>query len=199
MECVSTFYAAEDWRTLAEISSARIDVHALRPSRRDAEQIALRSAARADFHTQRPNRGSAQSQREPHRLARPAKAARDVLREYVVEQIGGRGAVLIVDEADFLKKGEHSAGARRQYSGTAGRIENSLIGVFQCYAGNGGSAFIDRELYVPQGWIDDSSRPRAAGVPDSVEFAAQPQLARRMLGRALDARGPRGWVTGDEV
>jgi SRSO17 transposase len=73
-----------------------------------------------------------------------ADAARDVLREYVVEQLGERDAVLIVDETGFVKKGEHSAGVQRQYSGTAGRIENSQIGVFLCYAGQGGSAFIGR-------------------------------------------------------
>jgi SRSO17 transposase len=77
-------------------------------------------------------------------------AARDILRDYVVEQLGERNAVLIVDETGFLRKGEHSAGVQRQYRGTAGRIENSQIGVFLYYAGNGGSAFIDRELYMPE-------------------------------------------------
>jgi SRSO17 transposase len=123
-------------------------------------------------------------------------AARNILRDYVVEQLGERDAVLIVDETG---KGEHSAGVQRQYSGTAGRIENSQIGVFLCYAGNGGSAFIDRELYMPQSWIDDRPRCRTAGIPDSVEFATKPQLARRMLQRALDSGVPCGWVTGDEV
>jgi SRSO17 transposase len=126
-------------------------------------------------------------------------AARDVLREYVVEQLGEREAVLIVDETGFLKKGEHSAGVQRQYSGTAGRIENSQIGVFLCYAGNGASAFIDRELYMPQSWIDDRPRCKVAGIPDAVGFATKPQLARQMLERALDAGVPCGWVTGDEV
>ena len=95
-----------------------------------------------------------------------ADAARDVLREYVVEQLGERDAVLIVDETGFVKKGEHSAGVQRQYSGTAGRIENSQIGVFLCYAGRGGSAFIDRELYVPKAWTDDRVRCEAAGIPE---------------------------------
>ena len=121
-------------------------------------------------------------------------AARDILRDYVVEQLGERNAVLIVDETGFLKKGEHSAGVQRQYSGTAGRIENSQIGVFLCYAGNGGSAFIDRELYMPQSWIDDHPRCRAAGVPDDVGFATKPQLARRMLERALDSEIGRAHV-----
>ena len=128
-----------------------------------------------------------------------ADAARDVLREYVVEQLGERDAVLIVDETGFVKKGEHSAGVQRQYSGTAGRIENSQIGVFLCYAGHGGSAFIDRELYVPQAWTDERARCEAAGIPGSVEFATKPQIARNMLERALDAGVPCGWVTGDEV
>jgi SRSO17 transposase len=128
-----------------------------------------------------------------------ADAARDVLREYVVKQLGERDAVLIVDETGFVKKGEHSAGVQRQYSGTAGRIENSQIGVFLCYAGHGGSAFIDRELYVPQAWTDERARCEAAGIPGSVEFATKPRIARNMLERALDAGVPCGWVTGDEV
>ncbi len=121
-----------------------------------------------------------------------ADAARDVLRGYV-------DGVLIVDETGFIKKGRHSAGVQRQYSGTAGRIENSQIGVFLCYAGDGGSAFIDRELYVPRQWIDDRQRCEAAGIPASVGFATKPELARSMLERALDAGVPCGWVTGDAV
>ena len=128
-----------------------------------------------------------------------ADAARDVLREYVVEQLGQEEGVLIVDETGFIKKGRHSAGVQRQYSGTAGRIENSQIGVFLCYAGEGGSAFIDRELYLPRQWMDDRARCEAAGIPRSVEFATKPQLARQMLERALDAGVPCGWVTGDAV
>lgn len=107
--------------------------------------------------------------------------------------------MLVVDETGFVKKGGHSAGVQRQYSGTAGRIENSQIGVFLCYAGHGGSAFIDRELYLPQSWIDDPSRCKAAGIPDTIKFATKPQLARHMLERALNAGVPCGWVTGDEV
>jgi SRSO17 transposase len=128
-----------------------------------------------------------------------ANTARDVLRQYVVEQLGTGDAVLVVDETGFVKKGEHSAGVQRQYSGTAGRIENSQIGVFLCYAGHGGSAFIDRELYLPQSWIDDPPRSKAAGIPDTIKFSTKPQLARHMLERALDAGVPCAWVTGDEV
>lgn len=128
-----------------------------------------------------------------------ADDAREILRQYVIEHIGDSDAVLIVDETGFIKKGEHSAGVKRQYSGTAGRIENSQIGVFLNYAGRGGSAFIDRQLYLPQEWIEDPARCRAAGIPATVGFETKPQLARRMIERALDAGVPCGWVTGDAV
>jgi SRSO17 transposase len=90
--------------------------------------------------------------------------------------------VLIVDETGFLKKGNHSAGVKRQYSGTAGRIENSPVGVFLCYGSDKGAALVDRELYIPQEWIADRERPSEAGIPETVEFATKPELARRMIG-----------------
>ncbi len=128
-----------------------------------------------------------------------ADAARDVLRGYVIEHLGDQDGVLIVDETGFIKKGKHSAGVQRQYSGTAGRIENSQIGVFLCYAGAAGSAFIDRELYIPRQWTDDRPRCDAAGIAPQVKFATKPQLARKMIERALDAGVPCRWVVGDEV
>ena len=90
---------------------------------------------------------------------------RDDLRAYVVEALGDPDAVLILDETGFLKKGQHSAGVARQYTGTAGRIENAQVGVFLAYAGRHGTAFLDRALYLPQEWTDDPDRCRGAGVP----------------------------------
>lgn len=127
-----------------------------------------------------------------------ADAVRDDLRAYVVEHLGDPAAVLVVDETGFLKKGTKSAGVQRQYSGTAGRIENSQIGVFLAYAGPHGHAFLDRDLYLPQGWAEDAARREEAGVPPEVPFRTKPQLAQAMLERALAAGVPAGWVTGDE-
>src|SRR5882757_619481 len=73
---------------------------------------------------------------------------RDDLRAYVVEALGDSQAVLILDETGFLKKGTHSAGVARQYTGTAGRIENAQVGVFLAYASKHGTAFLDRALYA---------------------------------------------------
>src|SRR5664280_965562 len=128
-----------------------------------------------------------------------ADQARDRIRSYAVEELYSREAVLIVDETGFLKKGQHSAGVKRQYSGTAGRIENSQIGVFLCYASDQGAALVDRELYLPQEWAEDRERRREAGIPEAVEFATKPELARRMIGRALDAGATAAWVAADEV
>jgi len=128
-----------------------------------------------------------------------ADGVRDDLRAYVVEHLGDPAAVLIVDETGFLKKGDKSAGVQRQYSGTAGRIENCQIGIFVAYAGPRGTAFLDRALYLPRVWTDDPARCAAAGVPAALPFQTKPDLARAMLARALDAGVPGGWVTGDEV
>jgi SRSO17 transposase len=128
-----------------------------------------------------------------------ADAVRDDLREYVVEQLGDAQAVLVIDETGFLKKGVKSVGVKRQYSGTAGRIENCQIGVFLAYASANGQTLLDRELYLPQEWAADMQRRREAGVPAQVEFATKPQLAKTMLARALEADVPRRWVTADEV
>ena len=76
---------------------------------------------------------------------------RDDVRDYVVEHLGDRDGVLIVDDTGFLKKGTRSAGVQRQYSGTAGRTENCQVGVFLAYASVHGHALIDRELYLPRG------------------------------------------------
>jgi SRSO17 transposase len=128
-----------------------------------------------------------------------ADLVRDDLRAYVVERLGDSDAVLIIDETGFLKKGTKSVGVKRQYSGTAGRIENCQIGVFLAYRSPRGHAFIDRALYLPQDWADDEGRRQEAKVPDGISFATKPVLARQMLTRALAAGVPAAWVTADEV
>jgi SRSO17 transposase len=126
-------------------------------------------------------------------------AVRDDLRTYVVESLGDPDAVLILDETGFLKKGTHSAGVARQYTGTAGRIENAQVGVFLAYASRHGTAFLDRALYLPRAWTDDPKRCQRAGIPEGTAFATKPQLAKQMLARAFAAGVPAAWVTGDEV
>ena len=127
------------------------------------------------------------------------EAVRDDLRAYVVEHLGEPQAVLVIDETGFLKKGQQSAGVARQYSGTAGRIENCQIGVFLAYASSQGHALLDCALYVPQAWTNDRERCERAGLPEKRPFATKPELARQMLKRAFDARVPAAWVTGDSV
>jgi SRSO17 transposase len=139
-------------------------------------------------------------QRLLNHYAWDADAVRDDVRDAVVERIGDpeRG-ILILDETGFLKKGVRSAGVGRQYSGTAGRIENSQIGVFLAYGSGLGRALIDRELYIPKDWFADRERCRAAGIDDDVEFATKPDLGLRMLERAVASGIPFGWVTADEL
>ena len=124
---------------------------------------------------------------------------RDDLRGYVIEHLGVEHGVLVVDETGFVKKGKKSAGVARQYSGTAGRRENSQIGVFLLYASTRGAAFVDRALYLPEEWMSDRVRCREAGIPDEVSFATKGALARQMLARAFAAGVPAEWVAGDTV
>ncbi|HVK19272.1 MAG TPA: IS701 family transposase [Fimbriiglobus sp.] len=137
-----------------------------------------------------------------HLLARAdwdAEAVRDDLIDYVREHLGDPDGVLIVDETGFLKKGAKSCGVARQYTGTAGRIENAQVGVFLAYATPKGHALIDRALYLPKEWTDDRPRCDAAGVPELVRFATKPKLAERMLRRAWRQGVQAAWVTGDAV
>jgi SRSO17 transposase len=128
-----------------------------------------------------------------------AAAVRDDLRTFVRDTLGAPDGVLVVDETGFLKQGTKSVGVKRQYSGTAGRIENCQIGVFLGYASTTGRVGIDRALYLPQEWAADPARRTAAGVPADVMFQTKPQLALAMLERALEAGVPAAWVTADEV
>jgi SRSO17 transposase len=128
-----------------------------------------------------------------------ADGVRDDLREYVVEHLGDPAAVLVLDETGFLKKGTHSAGVARQYTSTAGRIENAQVGVFLAYATLAGVALIDRDLYLPKVWTDDRERCRAAGIGDQVAFQTKPQLAQALLQRTVETKVPFRWVTGDSV
>jgi SRSO17 transposase len=133
------------------------------------------------------------------RMRWDADQVRDALRSYVVEQLGDADGVLVLDETGFVKKGSKSVGVQRQYSGTAGRIENCQIGVFLGYAGRHGHALIDRALYLPEVWANDPARRGAAGVPENTVFATKPRLGRQMLERAFAADVPCRWVTGDSV
>lgn len=113
--------------------------------------------------------------------------------------MGDPEAVLVVDETGFLKQGRKSVGAQRQYSGTAGKVENCQIGVFLAYGSKGGRAFLDRELYLPQVWAEDGERRWEAGVPAEVVFRTKGQLAQAMIARVQAAEVPFGWVAGDTV
>jgi SRSO17 transposase len=146
--------------------------------------------------------GHPRPDRLQHLLARAKWDAEGVvadLRGYVSEHLGDPEAVLVVDETGDVKKGTATVGVQRQYSGTAGRIENAQVAVYLAYAAPAGHTLIDRRLYLPKDWCEDPQRREGAGVPDDVEFATKPDLATQMITAALDAGTPAGWVAGDEV
>jgi SRSO17 transposase len=127
------------------------------------------------------------------------EALRDVVRDYVIDALADPDGVLVVDETGFLKKGEHSVGVTRQYSGTAGRIENCQVGVFLAYASRFGQALIDRRLYLPEGWAQDQARREKVQIPEAIGFATKPHIARDLIGAALDAGVPCAFVLADAL
>jgi SRSO17 transposase len=119
---------------------------------------------------------------------------RDDVQKYTLEILGKEDSVLVIDETGFLKKGNKSAGVKRQYSGTAGRIENCQIGVFLAYATRQGQTLIDRELYIPKEWADDMPRRLEAHIPETLMFQTKPALAQQMLQRARSNGLHADWV-----
>jgi SRSO17 transposase len=134
-----------------------------------------------------------------------ADALRDIVRDYALETLADDDAVLVVDETGFLKQGKASCGVARQYTGSAGKITNCQIGVFACYVSHRGHAFIDRELYLPKSWTDDTARMAKAHVPQELidrgngGFATKPALALAMIERAIAANVPFSFVAADTV
>jgi SRSO17 transposase len=157
--------------------------------RKNGWQLAEQAGEATPYGTQRLLNGSQWD----------AEKVRDDLRDYVAEKLGSEKAVLVVDETGFLKKGEYSVGVKRQYSGTAGRVENCQVGVFLAYTSEKGTAFIDRELFVPKEWASDEKRRSQAQIPEDQAFLTKPQLAERMLERTFEVGVQAAWVTADTV
>ena len=128
-----------------------------------------------------------------------ADTLRDLVRRYAIDALGDVDGVLVVDETGFVKKGMQSVGVARQYSGTAGRIENCQIGVFASYASRYGHALIDRRLYLPKAWAEDGARRARAHIPDEVRFATKPAMACDMVAGILDEGIPCAFVLADAV
>ena len=197
---------AAAWMRELETVAARIGTFVPRRESRDRVGRFLRVTVAGDARRNGWQLAEAAAEATPQGMQRlmasaawDVDAVRDDLRAYVATALGPRDGVLIVDETGFLKKGTKSAGVQRQYSGTAGRIENCQIGVFLAYATARGHAFVDRALYVPESWLADRPRCREAGIPDTVPFRTKPRLAQAMLAHALAGGLAPAWVLGDAV
>lgn len=194
------------WQVMFDELMGRIAARFARvePRRRVRAFVAglLAELPRKNCWTLAEHAGEANPDGMQHLLARAvwdADAVRDDVRGYVVEQLADPDAVLVVDETGDLKKGSATVGVQRQYTGTAGRTENAQVTVWLTYAAAVGHGLVDRALYLPRCWADDSDRRAAAGVPAEVGFATKPALARQMIARTLDAGVLARWVAGDEV
>ncbi len=194
------------WQRAFDTLTARVGKHLprveLREQARDYLQALLSPIERKNGWQMAQGLGHQTPYRIQHLLGRSrwdADTLRDEVRHYVIEHLGEAEGVLILDETGFVKKGSHSAGVARQYSGTAARIENCQIGVFLAYASSRGHALIDRALYLPKEWTDDKERCGKAGIVEDVTLTTKPKMGRQLLQRAFAAGVPARWVTGDSV
>ena len=129
-----------------------------------------------------------------------ADGLRDIVREYVVENLATDDAVLVIDETGFLKQGKASCGVARQYTGSAGKITNCQIGVFAAYVSRSRPCLYRSRFVLAQ----ELDRRSARGLPrpmslNAVAFATKPALAVQMIRRALAADVPFSWVAADAV
>src|SRR5712691_8889689 len=127
------------------------------------------------------------------------EGVRDEVRAIALEHLGTSQAIVALDETSFPKRGVHSAGVKKQYCGSTGQVQNCQVGVFLSYITRLGHTLIDRELYLPQDWIEERARCREAGIPDAIGFRTKPDLAIAMLERLQQARVPVDWVVADTV
>jgi SRSO17 transposase len=198
--------ASRTWQQTLETLLDRVGMHfgrkEMQERARDYLQGLLRPVERKNGWQLAEATGHAVPYSIQHLLDRArwdADAVRDEVRDYALEYLADPDGVLAADETGFLKKGTHSVGVSRQYSGTAGRIENCQIGVFLAYVGDKGRLLIDRELYLPKEWANSQEGRLAAKIPNSVCLATKPELARQMIERAVNAGVPFRWFTADEV
>lgn len=205
-----TLYPEQDqarvWSDELDVVLGRLGRHFFRSEPRETAKMYLRSLLTPVERKNGWQMAEQAGQETPYRLQHllnrvewDADEVRDDLRDYVVERLGDPEAVLAVDETGFVKKGTESVGVQRQYSGTAGRIENCQLGVFMAYVSPKGHALVDRALYLPHQWIDATASREKAGVPPELEFKTKPLLAREMVEAAREAGVPFRWVTADEA
>ncbi len=196
----------DQWAADFEDFQARFAPFFVRSEPREAAQRYLRGLLAAVGRKNCWQMAEAVGEQDPQRMQRllysaqwDEDAVRDELQRFVIERFGDEEGIGVVDETGFLKKGQKSVGVKRQYTGTAGKVENCQVGVFLTYFARGGRCFLDRRLYLPEEWCSDEKRCREAKVPAEVTFKTKPELAVEMLEHAWAQGVPMSWVTGDEV
>ncbi|MGL4415352.1 IS701 family transposase [Roseinatronobacter monicus] len=198
--------AVSDWRIALDGMKARIASAFVRSEQRASAGVfidgLLSGAERKTGWMLAEEAGLARPYKIQSLLGRSSWSADELckrVRDYALEALADPDGVLVIDETGFLKKGTHSVGVARQYSGTAGRIENSQIGVFASYASRWGHALIDRRLYLPKSWANDPERRAKAHVPEDITFATKPAMACEMVTRLLNEGIPCAFVLADAV
>ena len=116
------------------------------------------------------------------------KALLEKYQKKMSETISSANGMLSMDPSEFVKKGKHSAGVKRQYCGRVGKVENCQSVVFAAYAGENGYGLVERELYIPQEWFDDEHKKlrEKCGISDETEFKTKNEIALEMITELIE-------------
>ena len=202
----SALEALSEWSNVLKTFQSRIGQYFARLEARqsafDYLQALMSPVARKNGWQMAEQVGHETPYQFQHLLGRAQWDADEVtseVRQYFREGLEREDGILAVDETGFIKQGTHSVGVQVQHCSLTGRLENCQVGVFLAYVSPQGHSLIDRRLYLPQSWCNDTDKRAKAGVPQNVKFATKPQLAKQMLKSAFEAGIRPTWVVADEV
>jgi SRSO17 transposase len=198
--------ALSEWSSTLKTFQQKLGKHFARSEARQAAfnyiQALLSSVERKNGWQMAEQVGYSNPYRLQHLLGRAqwdADAVCAFVRQYAVEHLKSETDILAIDETGFLKQGEQSVGVQVQYYGTTGHLENCQVGVFMSYISDKGHTLIDRRLYLPRSWAEDSCKRKKTGIPEALKFATKPQLAQQMLESAINQGIRPAWFVALEV
>jgi SRSO17 transposase len=118
--------------------------------------------------------------------------------EIVAQEHAEDESIGVIDETGWAKKGEHTPGIQRQWCGSVGKQENSIVTVHLGYATGDFHCLLDGDLFLPESWSRDRERCRRAGIPDEVVYRPKSEIALELYDRSISHGMRFGWLTFDE-
>ena len=125
-----------------------------------------------------------------------ADRVRDELVAAVGCRVGHAAGTLVLHHHCFPKRGAHSVGVEEHYCPQTRRLERSQVAVLAVFESGDQRYLVDRELFLPEAWVDDRRRRQVAGVPDDIGYRTMDHLAAQIVRRCARSLRVREVVAG---